>query len=206
MAFVLGIFDLLAYAIPGSLYLSVFVYVSHRAGWIDAPSLLGIPSLLLIIAVTVAAFLTGQAAYALGNWVDRINPFGSDDLPKEAKEEFLGRNEAAASRKFLQADPFTLLASLEADDNEAAAEVSRLRATGLMLGRSVPALVLGAGTALVEVFTGGLPLFAGLTAVALVLVGVGCLYQSATFHRWAIVRTYELAYWDDGMEERLSDR
>ena len=205
MAFVLGLLDLLAYAIPGTLYLSVFVYVSHRAGWIDAPSLLQIPSLLLLIAVAVAAFLAGQAAYGLGRLTERINPFGSDDLPQDAKEEFLRRNPAAASRRFLQVDPFTLLAALEADDNEAAAEVSRLRATGLMLGRSVPPLVLGVGTALVEMFTGGLPLFAGVTGLALALVAVGCLYQAATFGRWAIVRTYELSFWNDDVEARLSD-
>ena len=51
MALILGIFDLLAYAIPGSLYLTTFAYVSHRAGWIDVPGLLGLPSLLLLIAV-----------------------------------------------------------------------------------------------------------------------------------------------------------
>ena len=37
MAMILGVFDLLAYAIPGSLYLAVFAYVAHRAGWIDVP-------------------------------------------------------------------------------------------------------------------------------------------------------------------------
>jgi hypothetical protein len=205
MAFVLGIFDLLAYAIPGSLYLSVFVYVSHRAGWIDAPSLLQIPSLLLLIAVAVAAFLAGQASYALGSLTNRINPFGSADPPEEAKEEFLRRNPAAAPRRFVRTDPFTLLAALEASDNEAAAEVSRLRAIGLMLGRSVPPLFLGVVVALVEVFTGGLPLFAGLTGVVLALLAVGCLYQAATFAKWAIVRTYELSYWNDDVEAKLSD-
>jgi hypothetical protein len=205
MAFVLGIIDLLAYAIPGSLYLAVFVYASSRAGWIDVPSLLELPSLLLLTAVTVAAFLTGQASYALGNWIDRINPFGSSDLPKEAKEDFLRRNAVAGPRRFLHVDPFTLLAALEAADNEAAAEVSRLRATGLMLSRSVPPLVLGVGTALVETFTGGLPLFAGLTGVVLALVAAGCLYQSTTFRRWAIIRTYELSYWDADLEARLSE-
>ena len=59
MAVVLGVFELLAYAIPGSLYLATFAYVAHRAGWIDALSLLEAPSLLLLIALTVAAFLTG---------------------------------------------------------------------------------------------------------------------------------------------------
>jgi hypothetical protein len=203
MAIVLGVFDLLAYAIPGSLYLAVFAYASHRAGWIDVPSLLALPSLLLLIGVAIAAFLLGQASYPLGSLLDRINPFGSTDLPGEAKEEFLRRNAAAAPRRFLQADPFTLLAALEADANEAAAEVSRLRATGLMLSRCVPPLVLGVVTALVELFSGALPVFAGLTGLVLALVAAGCLHQSATFLRWAIIRTYELSYWNDQIGDRL---
>jgi hypothetical protein len=205
MAFILGVFDLLAYALPGSLYLTVFAYASHRAGWIDVPGLLGLPSVLLLIGVAIAAFLVGQASSPLGSTIDRINPFGSIDLPAAAKDEFLRRNAVAAARRFLQLDPFTLLAALEADDNEAAAEVSRLRATGLMLSRSVPPLVLGAVTALVEVFTGELPLFAGLTGLVLALVAAGCLHQSATFRRWAIIRTYELSYWNDDIDGRLPD-
>jgi hypothetical protein len=205
MAFILGVFDLLAYAIPGSLYLAVFAYASHRAGWIDAPGVLSVPTLLLVVGVSVAAFLIGQAAAALDSTLDRLNPFVPVDLPGRAKADFLRRNATAAPRRFLRSDPFTLLAALEADDNEAAAEVSRLRATGLMLGRSVPPLVLGVVTAVVEIFTGGLPLFAGLTGLVLALVAAGCLYQAATFGRWAIVRTYELCYWDDGMDDRLAD-
>jgi len=205
MAIILGVFDLLAYAVPGSLYLSVFAYVSHRAGWIDVPGLLGLPSILLLIGLAIAAFVTGQASYPLGTLVDRINPFGSNDLREEAKQEFLRRNAGAASRRFLRSDPHTLLAALEADDSEAAAQVSRLRATGLMLSRSVPPLVLGVVTALVEIVTGALPLFAALTALALALVAAGCLHQSATFLRWAIIRTYELSYWNDEIDGRLPE-
>ena len=203
MAIILGVFDLLAYAIPGSLYLTVFAYASHRAGWIDVPALLELPSLFLLIAVAIAAFLTGQASYPIGSLIDRINPFGSTDLAREAREDFLRRNAAAAERRFVRVDPFTLLAALEANDSEAAAEVSRLRATGAMLGRSVPPLVLGAVTAVVEVFTGALPLFAGLTGIALALVAAGCLHQAATFRRWAILRTYELSFWNDEIDGRL---
>jgi hypothetical protein len=205
MAFILGIFDLLAYAIPGSLYLSTFAYVSHRAGWIDVPSLLGLPSVLLLIALAVAAFLTGQAAHPLGTLVDRINPFGSTRLAEEARQEFLRRNAIATPRRFVQLDPFTLLAALEADDREAAADVFRLRAVGLMLSRAVPALALAAVVALVEIVTGRLPLFAGLTGLVLALVAAGCLYQSAAFQRWAIIRTYELTFWNDDMDARLPD-
>jgi hypothetical protein len=192
MAIILGVFDLLAYAVPGSLYLTVFGYASHRAGWIDVPSVLELPSLMLLIGLAVAAFLTGQASYALGSIIDRVNPFGSNALPEEAKKDFLLRNVDAASRRFLQLDPHTLLAALEADDSEAAAEVSRLRATGLMLSRSVPALALGVVTALVETATGSLPLFAGLTGLVVALVAAGCLYQWAAFRRWAIIRTTAL--------------
>jgi hypothetical protein len=206
MAFILGIFDLLAYAIPGSLYLTTFAYISHRAGWIDVPALVGLPSLLLLLALAVAAFLTGQASHPLGNLVDRLNPFGSTGQAEgAAKEEFLRRNAMGTSRKFLKLDPFTLLAALEADDREAAADVFRLRSVGLMLGRSVPALALGSVVALVEIVTGSLPLFAGLTGLLLALVAAGCLYQSAAFHRWAVIRTYELSFWNDDMDARLPD-
>ncbi|MGK5110837.1 MULTISPECIES: hypothetical protein [unclassified Geodermatophilus] len=205
MAIVLGLFDLLAYAVPGSLYLTALAYASHRAGWIEVPSLLGLPSLLLLTALAVAAFLTGQASSPLGSIIDRLNPFSSIEPSVEAKEEFLRRNAIATPRRFLQLDPFTLLAALEADDNEAAAEISRLRAIGLMLSRSVPPLALGALMALVETFTSSSPLFAGLTALVLALVAAGCLYQSAAFRKWAIIRTYELSYWNDDIDARLPD-
>jgi hypothetical protein len=74
-----------------------------------------------------------------------------------------------------------------------------------MLSRSVPALALCAGIAVVEIFTGGLPVFAGLTGLVLALVAAGCLYQSASFARWSIIRTYELSFWNDDMDERLAD-
>ena len=205
MAFILGVFDLLAYAVPGSLYLTAFAYVSHRAGWIDVPSLLGLPSLVLLVAVAVAAFLTGQASYPLGSMVERFNPFGSKEPSKEAREEFVRRNAIRTPRRFLQLDPFTLLAALEADDREAAADVFRLRSIGLMLSRSVPALTLGAAIALVEIFTGKIPLFAGMTGLVLALVAAGCLYQAASFRKWAIIRTYELSFWNDDMDDRLPD-
>jgi hypothetical protein len=205
MAFILGVFDLLAYAIPGSLYLTALAYVAHRAGWIDVPSLVLLPSLLLVIAVAILAFLIGQASHPLGKVIDRVNPFGSTDLAGEAREEFLRRNAIGTPRKFLQLDPFTLLAALEADDREAAADVFRLRSVGMMLSRSVPALALGAVIALVEISTGTLPLFAGLTGLVLALIAAGCLYQSATFQKWAIIRTYELTFWNDDMDARLPD-
>jgi hypothetical protein len=205
MALILGVFDLLAYAIPGSLYLTALAYVAHRAGWIDVASVVQLPSLLLLIGVAVVAFLMGQASSPVGHLIDRINPFGSVDMSDDARNEFLRRNPNATERRFLKADPFTLLAALEVDDREAAADVSRLRAVGLMLSRVVPALALGTLVALVEIFTGRVALFALLTGFVLALVAVGCLRQSATFRRWAIVRTYELSYWNGDVDARLAD-
>ena len=206
MVIVLGIFDLLAYAIPGSLYLTVFAYAAHRAGWIDVPTVLQLPSLLLLIALAVAAFLTGQASSPVGRLMDRINPFGSNDAAVAAREEFVRRNPHTASRRFLRLDPFALLAALEVENREAAADVNRLRAISQMLSRSVLALALGAVTALVEIFTSSLPAFAALIGILLALVAAGCLYQSATFRRWSIIRTFELSSWDDDIDARLPER
>jgi hypothetical protein len=207
VALILGTFDLLAYAIPGALYLAALAYVAHRAGWIDVPSLLQVPTVLLLVGLAIATFLTGQAAHLLGSLVDRVNPFGDDDdeLADEARELFLRRNPQARRRAYLQRDPFTVLAALEVDAAEAAGDVSRLRSVGQMLSRSVPALFLGALIAFVEVFTGRFSLFAAVTCIVLVLVAAGCLRQSSTFRRWAMIRTYELAYWNDDVDARLTD-
>jgi len=207
MSLILGLFDLLAYAIPGALYLTTFAYVAHRAGWIDAVSVLQVPSLLLLITLTVAAFLVGQAATPLGGLVDRLNPFGSATaVPVQAKEEFLRRNAGAAARRFLEVDPYTLLAAIEVRDKEAATDVVRLRSTGAMLSRSAPALLLAAVVAFGEAFTGTLPLFAVLTGLALVLVAIGCLVQSVAFRRWVVIRTFELCIWDDDLDGRVPGR
>jgi hypothetical protein len=206
MSLILGFFDLLAYAIPGALYLTTFAYVAHRAGWVDVVSVLQVPSLLLIVVLTVAAFLTGQAATPLGSLIDRRNPFGSTAVPDQAKAEFLGRNADAAPRRFLEADPYTLLAAIEVGDKEAATDVTRLRSVAAMLSRSVPALALGAVVAFAEAFTGSLPLFAVLTGIGLLLVAAGCLVQSVAFRKWVIIRTYELCLWNEDIEARIPDR
>jgi hypothetical protein len=52
-------------------------------------------------------------------------------------------------------------------------------------------------------FTGSVPLFAALTGVVLVLVAVGCLFQSVAFHRWVVIRTFELCLWDDDLDGRI---
>ena len=169
-------------------------------------NVLQVPSLLLLITLAVAAFLLGQAATPLGGLVDRLNPFGSATaVPRQAKEEFLRRNAGAAPRRFLQLDPYTLLAAIEVGDKEAATDVVRLRSTAAMLSRSAPALVLAAGVAFVEAFTGPLPLFAVLTGLVLALVAVGCLVQSVAFRRWVVIRTYELCFWDDDLDERIPE-
>src|SRR5215218_2230113 len=206
MSLILGFFDLLAYAIPGALYLTTFAYVAQRAGWIDVVSVLQVPSLLLIVVLAVAAFLTGQAATPLGTLIDRRNPFGSTGVPEQAKAEFLRRNADAAPRRFTEVDPYTLLAAIEVRDKEAATDVTRLRSTAAMLSRSVPALALAALVAFAEAFTGSLPLFAVLTGIGLLLVAAGCLYQSVAFRKWVVIRTYELCLWNDAIDERIPGR
>lgn len=195
MTIALSIFDLFAYAIPGSLYLSAFAYVASRAGWINAPGLLNSPSILLLVALIVAGYLVGQATYGLGSMVDRISPFHSVDLSKDARAEFLKRRGIAANRPYLQVDTFALLAAAEMNNKEAATEISRLRAIGLMLRNAVPPLLVTAIIAFVEIFTSSSRIFAGTTGVLLLLVAAGCIRHASILRRWANLKTLELCYW-----------
>ena len=60
MSFTLSVFDLFANAIPGSLYLAVFVYVSDRLGWIDPTATQRLNTTVLLFGAALASYLLGH--------------------------------------------------------------------------------------------------------------------------------------------------
>lgn len=197
----LGIFDLFAYAVPGSLYLGLFTYVAVRAGWIEQAWLRDGNTTLLLVGAALASYLLGHVAYALGRLTRRIPR--SRDTKADPREEFLRRVPAARGRPFVDADRPTLLAAIQIQHPEAAVEVVRLRAAGLMLSNAAPVLVLGALVALVEVFTGD-PLPAAGAGVLLILSATASVLQADRLHLWANFKTLEVAFWMEGIDEAVS--
>lgn len=199
MNFVVGIFDLLTYAIPGSLYLTFAGYLVFRLHLQTGLSLTGGPAWLLVVGVVLASYLLGYLAYPIGAAINKVVPNRRRFNPLN---EFLRRVPTAADRAFVQADSHLLQAAVELHDKEAAAEISRLRAAGLMLRNCAPPMVLGLGTAAVEVFAGdhlalalgGVVVFGALAAALVV--------QGRRLGRWATSKTLELSFWLPDIDDR----
>jgi hypothetical protein len=65
MNLTLSVFDLFAYAIPGSLYLSVLVYLLNRNGWVDLSAATNLNTAVLLVSAALASYLAGHITYEL---------------------------------------------------------------------------------------------------------------------------------------------
>ncbi|WP_433087484.1 hypothetical protein ACQP1P_16160 [Dactylosporangium sp. CA-052675] len=195
MTFALGIYDLFAYSIPGFLYISVFGYIASRLGWIDISTkdLKDVPSLLIVIGVAITAYLVGHVTWPLIRIIDR---FSQRFWPwPEATKLMLDRDPEVAASGYLKYSRFLLQARAELANREVASEISRMRAIGLMLRNCVIPLAIACICATVELVVGSKHLFAGTSAVFLLLAAIGAAVQSRTMGQWSILKTFELSYW-----------
>jgi hypothetical protein len=106
-----GIFDVFANAIPGSLYVTIAVYLSDRFGWFDAGNLGDLDSALLALIVVTASYLAGHIFAGPSRFIlDRVPRWrrSHDDI----RQEFKARNPSLAREPFIEADVYTLLAGL----------------------------------------------------------------------------------------------
>jgi hypothetical protein len=195
-----GIFELFTYAIPGSLYLAFFAYVAGRAHWIDLGAVTRAPVLLLAIGIVLISYLLGYLAYPVGAMANKIVPRRRERRPRS---EFLGRNPAAKDREFVKADPFLLLAGVQLHDKEAAADVTRLRGTGLMLRNSAPPTLFSAIAAVVELFIGRSPVFAITCAVLFFAAFFSLIVQGRRLGYWASLHTLEVSFWLPDVDEKF---
>nr|WP_042191834.1 hypothetical protein [Kibdelosporangium sp. MJ126-NF4]CEL20318.1 hypothetical protein [Kibdelosporangium sp. MJ126-NF4]CTQ97544.1 hypothetical protein [Kibdelosporangium sp. MJ126-NF4] len=203
MTIAVGFFELFTYAIPGSLYLTLFTYVAARAQWIDLVAVMRTPSVLLIIGLVLVSYLLGYLAYPVGDFAHKLVPNRRDE---RAAETFLRRNPAAKDREYVRADPFLLLTGIQVNDNELASDVNRSRATGLMLRNCAPPLLFAAIIAIVELFTGRSPGLAVTCAVIFFVGFVGLIVQGRKLARWAHLRTLEVAFWLPDIDEKFRNR
>ncbi len=202
MNIVVGVFDLFTYAIAGGLYLVLAGYVAERLDLVELGLLNSVNGVLLVIGAVVLSYLCGILAYPLGSLLNRAVP----GRRRDPRAEFRRRNPAARDRNFVDADSFLLLAGLQLHDMDAATEVNRLRATGLMSRNAGPALALAAVTALVEVFTGGHPLLAALCAVVFAGGALLLIVEGRRLGYMASMKTLELSFWVPGLDEKFRVR
>lgn len=198
MSLTLGVFDLFTYAAPGAMYVALIAHIAIRLGWFDTHQVADANTTLLLLGLLLASYVIGHVTYRLGTVLDLV----TRRRPTQARTDFRERVGTAKARRLVELDPALLLAAAEIHAKEAAVEVSRLRAVGLMLRNAAPATIFAAVTALVECLTGSDPALT-LTAAALFLVATaGLLLQGARLRRWAVMKTYELAYWLPEVQDR----
>jgi hypothetical protein len=195
-----GIFDLVAYSVPGSLYLGFLTYVGFRLNLVEPAAVAGVPGVLLVVGVVVLSYLLGFLAYPVGALANRLLP---RRRRRDPRAEFRRRNPAAQDRDFVAADPFLLLSALQLHDADVAAEVARLRASGLMLRNSAPPLLFAAVAAVVETFAGPRPLPAATFAAVFAAVSVVLLVQGRKLGYWASLKTLELCFWLPEVDDRV---
>jgi hypothetical protein len=204
MTVALGIFDLFTYAVPGALQLALFAYVAHRLGWLDLGALAQTPSGILFVALALASYILGHLNYALGRLIDRVTKQDYRYGPEATRRAFLARNPSAHGRAFTGVDSWLLKAAVDLHSHEAAVEIGRFRATGLMLRSSVLPLALSALTAIVETIGSPRRLQPALTAAALfVLAAVIAARRSFQLRSWAEAYTLQLAYWIPDVDGRI---
>jgi hypothetical protein len=200
VTFAIGIFDLFTYTIPGSLYLAFLSYMAIRVGWVEPRAITGAPTLLLIIALVLLSYLIGYLAYPLGAVANRLLP---TRRIRRAPQEFVNRVPAARGRDFVKADPAVLLSALQLHDKDVAVDVTRLRATGLMLRNSAPPLAFASVAAVVELFAGRHPVLAAGSIVVFGISSVTLVAQGRRLSHWANLKTFELCFWVPDIDDRL---
>jgi hypothetical protein len=199
VTFAIGIFDLFTYTIPGALYLGLFSYLAFRLHWVDPGALGRLSTVLLVVILVLASYLLGYLAYPVGWLLNRVLPRRRE---RNVRQEFRNRVPAARDRDFVQADLGLLLGGIQLRDKDVAIEVNRLRAAGLMLRNSAPALTLGVATAVVEIFTSGHPGEAIAFALLLAAGAIALVVQYRRLSHWAGLKTLELAFWLPDVDEQ----
>ncbi|MCK9902992.1 hypothetical protein CC117_28660 [Parafrankia colletiae] len=199
----LGVFDIFAYSVPGSLYLALLLYVLDRASWIDLGLVGDLNSTVLIAGGIVASYLLGHLTYAPRRFLGRRMPLWLRP-GRGARREFLDRFPRAQSMAFVRVDPAVVFAAIEVKAPDSAVEISRLRASGIALRNAGLALLLSAGVAAIELVLGHERGLAAFCAGAFLAGFAGATRAGHELSRWAALKTLEVAFWLPDIEAALA--
>ncbi|WP_018654502.1 hypothetical protein [Actinomadura flavalba] len=191
----LGIYDVFAYAIPGSLYLALGVYVADRLNWFDVKTLEPTPTLFVATAIVVTSYLLGHVTTIFGALIDRALWFWRPTF-EAAREDFFTNVPEAATHPHSTSHPPILLTAIESQDKEAAQEINRLRATGLMVRNCITPLLTAAAIATAEaITTTDHKALATTCAATLTAAALTAFPESRKLRYWAHLKTLESCFW-----------
>ena len=201
MSLSLGLFEVFTYMVPGSLYLSVLLFIARSVRLVSLGSLKDVPSVVVLAGVLIASYLLGSAAEPMAEVLNRALRFGTTKQEAAVRRAFAADVPSAAGRPFVQADIYLLLAAAEIHAKDAALEISRLRALGLMLRNcSVPFLAASA-VALAEAATRHHIAVSVICAVLFAAATLSVLRSGRRLRTWATAKTLQICYWIPEIDE-----
>ncbi len=71
MNFSFGVYEILAYSVPGGLHMLFVTYVLERLGWIEVDSILEVPSVLLLVLGLGGGLVLGNMIYPIATMIVR---------------------------------------------------------------------------------------------------------------------------------------
>jgi hypothetical protein len=184
----------------GSLYLALLAYISDRLGWLSFGGVSHLNTTLLLIGVALASYLLGHITYELASRIENVLPSWKRGLP-DAKQDFPERVPGPKAESLVQVDSYLLQAALEVRAKEAATEISRIRAVGLMLRNSAPALILAFMVSLAELIVGANRPLAACSLVLFLLAAFAAMRHGWRLRQWAIIMTLERSFWIEGIDD-----
>jgi hypothetical protein len=206
----LGLFDVFTYMVPGSLYLSILLFLTDSRHLIHFQSFVGVPSIVLIVGLLIASYLLGWASEPLAEALTRAVQFRAASNDELARKAFAESTPGAVGRPFAQADIYLLLAAAEIHAQDAATEISRLRATGLMLRNCSVPFLAACALAVFEATTGHDTPVSATAAVLFAAAAISVLRAGRRVRRWAISKTLQICYWipeiDEAIRQGISGR
>jgi hypothetical protein len=182
------------------------IYLADRAHWLDIAQLKGIPSLILVGGILIVSYVLGHITEPLAAGLDRRLRLWKSIYNVDVRKEFVSRVPGAAHRAYVQSDLSLLLAASEASEKDAAPEISRLRAVGLMLRNCSVPFLCACVTAIVEAVIGNHRPIAILSSIAFAAATLSSIRQGKRLREWANMKTLEICYWIPGIDDKVQDR
>jgi hypothetical protein len=199
----LGLFEVFTYMVPGSLYLAVLLFISRSLHLVDLSGLKDVPSIVVVAGLLIASYLLGSATEPMAEMLSHALRFRASSQEAAIRHEFAVGVPGAAGRPFVEADICLLLAATEIHAKDAALEISRLRATGLMLRNCSVPLLAAAVVALTEAVTGHHTAPSVICAAFLAAATLSALRAGKRLRIWAVSKTLQVCYWIPEIDETI---
>ena len=205
MTIQLGLFDVFTYTIPGSLYLALIAFVGERLHWLDIGDFRSVPSIVLVGGLLICSYLLGFAANPVAEQLDRwLTWWKAVYAMEDIREAFTEQVPTAGNRPYCSADKYLLQALAEATQSGVALEISRFRATGLMLRNCAPPFLLACVVSITEAATGGRPVVGVLCALLFGGAVLSCIGQGKRLRDWAESKTLQICFWIPNIDEMVT--